>query len=1106
MRPKKLVLEGFASFRDREEVVFDDVDLFAVAGPTGAGKSSILDAIAFALYGSVARYENNNLIAPLICQGSNQARVQLDFSAGGKVYTAVRVVRRTKAGGATTAEARLECGEETIAGNEAELTRCIVDHTLGLTFDQFSKCVMLPQGEFARFLRGKDDRREILRRLLDARHFQVIMQAANRRASEATGHVSMARSRLDNELAGATPEALAAAEERLGALQELLTRCNAERQQFTELAQIEHTRRAAARQEREAAVRVRAVHIPDGIADLGERLSAVQQACSQAAQACEQAHHGQRTAEEALGSLPAKAGLVLLKADHERLTDLALRMADAQEALATASAQLATARDAEADSAQVHTAAVAACERARAERRAAETEVAKLPPRAELALLKASHERLLVVAARLAEAQEAHGEASAALAMARSAEAVAEARHAAAQAACDEARTERRAADAALGELRSKADLALLADRHLQLAAATKRLAEARRAGRAAADALKSAGTAEVAAMESHVDALAARDALLRADAAYSASQGLGAGDTCPVCGEILAGSPAASMPEGLEEAQATVDAAHVHLDDARRRTLERTGEHATCESALAEAIRTHDELAAALAGQSSAQDVASEIASVEAAEAALRAAREREHDAELDFEESDKEELAAARRHSIERSNRHASCENAIEQLSADRDLVAASLAGKRGADEVAAALIAHDSADAALQEARDHEREAEAALDELGDTHLAAARKRTVDRSNHAAGCLRALTEATAEHTRLAAMLDGKDGREEVAAKLQAIDAAEAAVAVARDDVQDAEAAVAAALKALEVVQDEERAAWPAYNKAHARIAAFGAPTADRVSLAGSWSALVTWAGRAATERDGAAVTADSEADDAERRRSLMVEAQGEACRERGINVEDGEPLVAAAQAEGNARRAVEELATRVNERERVQQDFKEAERRGRVAKSLAEALQVNNFERWYLSEALQRLALGASRRLGELSAGHYALALNKSGDDFEVVDHQNADERRSVRTLSGGETFLASLSLALALADEVAAMAAATAPRLEALFLDEGFGTLDPETLDTVADALDELRASGRMVGLVTHVAELASRMPVQYHVRKEAGTSRVERREA
>ena len=76
----------------------------------------------------------------------------------------------------------------------------------------------------------------------------------------------------------------------------------------------------------------------------------------------------------------------------------------------------------------------------------------------------------------------------------------------------------------------------------------------------------------------------------------------------------------------------------------------------------------------------------------------------------------------------------------------------------------------------------------------------------------------------------------------------------------------------------------------------------------------------------------------------------------------------------------------------------------------------------------------------------------------------------------------------------------------MAAATAPRLEALFLDEGFGTLDPETLDTVADALDELRASGRMVGLVTHVAELASRMPVQYHVRKEAGTSRVERREA
>ena len=110
------------------------------------------------------------------------------------------------------------------------------------------------------------------------------------------------------------------------------------------------------------------------------------------------------------------------------------------------------------------------------------------------------------------------------------------------------------------------------------------------------------------------------------------------------------------------------------------------------------------------------------------------------------------------------------------------------------------------------------------------------------------------------------------------------------------------------------------------------------------------------------------------------------------------------------------------------------------------------------------------------------------------------------KNADERRPVRTLSGGETFLASLSLALALADEVAGMASATAPRLDALFLDEGFGTLDSETLETVTHALDELRASGRMVGLVTHVSELAARMPVQFHVRKEAGTSRVSRQEA
>ena len=113
------------------------------------------------------------------------------------------------------------------------------------------------------------------------------------------------------------------------------------------------------------------------------------------------------------------------------------------------------------------------------------------------------------------------------------------------------------------------------------------------------------------------------------------------------------------------------------------------------------------------------------------------------------------------------------------------------------------------------------------------------------------------------------------------------------------------------------------------------------------------------------------------------------------------------------------------------------------------------------------------------------------------------FTVRDHGNADERRDIRTLSGGELFLASLALALALAESIAELATVDGPRLESIFLDEGFGTLDGETLDTLAVAIEELSASGRLVVVVTHVRDLAERMPVRFEVRKGSATSTIER---
>ena len=206
-------------------------------------------------------------------------------------------------------------------------------------------------------------------------------------------------------------------------------------------------------------------------------------------------------------------------------------------------------------------------------------------------------------------------------------------------------------------------------------------------------------------------------------------------------------------------------------------------------------------------------------------------------------------------------------------------------------------------------------------------------------------------------------------------------------------------------------------------------------------------------------------------------------------------------GEAVAAAhARAEADLRR----IDADMEDAEVLGADRRRAVEQQQVAEALAGHLAANRFEKWLLDEAVQQLVHGASQILGELTGGAYALAVDARSGGFLVVDHTNASQTRPARTLSGGETFLASLALALALADHLGATLAATGPaRLDALFLDEGFGTLDPDTLDVVAAALDELGARGRMVGVVTHVRELADRLPVRFEVRKVGGSATVER---
>ncbi len=158
------------------------------------------------------------------------------------------------------------------------------------------------------------------------------------------------------------------------------------------------------------------------------------------------------------------------------------------------------------------------------------------------------------------------------------------------------------------------------------------------------------------------------------------------------------------------------------------------------------------------------------------------------------------------------------------------------------------------------------------------------------------------------------------------------------------------------------------------------------------------------------------------------------------------------------------------------------------------------LGNLLRATSFERWLCSEALDSLVREASATLMELSGGQYELDRDER-NDLVVIDYEDAGARRPVHTLSGGETFQASLALALALSRQVIGLSAGMR-ELNSMFLDEGFGTLDGDTLETVASTLERLAAdSDRMVGVITHVAELADRVPVRFVVNRTGTTSTI-----
>ena len=191
---------------------------------------------------------------------------------------------------------------------------------------------------------------------------------------------------------------------------------------------------------------------------------------------------------------------------------------------------------------------------------------------------------------------------------------------------------------------------------------------------------------------------------------------------------------------------------------------------------------------------------------------------------------------------------------------------------------------------------------------------------------------------------------------------------------------------------------------------------------------------------------------------------------------------------------------RAEAENVAGQLKKNQELREEAAALRKSAAIYHDLAILLDLKNFQQYLLTSSFTRLARDGSRYMEDLTSGRYSFTCN--GDDFGVQDHWNGDDVRSVSTLSGGEAFLASLSLALALAQGIIELSGDRgAVALESLFLDEGFSTLDSETLSKVTDALPLLQTSGRMIGVITHVQSFAEQLPSQIEIVKTPTGSRI-----
>jgi len=985
VRLHRLELEGFGPFRERQTVDFDAfaVDgIFLIAGRTGAGKSSVLDGVCFALYGGAPRYDGaEKRLRSDHCAPEDPTRVTVEFSAAGKRWRVTRSPEyerpKQRGEGLTTEPHRAQLDEFADGSWVGRAARPVdvardLDEILGLSQQQFLQVILLAQGRFAEFLLAKnDDRQRLLRKLFGTRTYEDYQAALEQRRKDAERALAAA---------GDGVALLLGEAERLVQTDELgshaLTPAEVGGAPAGESSTLAARFDAGERAVQRAAYRADTLARERDAADAAHREV---EASHLAAKALREKQQRRERSRVALTALEAQSATI--SADRETL-----ERANLAEALRAPIETAQRAAAAAASAAEVEAAALAAwiASGEAADAASLDTRIDELTGDLAVATAAAADER------RLGESESAIVRARTRIEEFESLVARIDAAREGLPAHLAALDTEFAVHAAAAGALASVQG---------RLAEATARLAAAREADRLEAS-KHDAESAHADALTVLEHAAAAVTALLRRRLSGHAGElaaALVEGEACAVCGSTEHPNPAVATEEPVTD------------DD------------------LARAERSKDAAA-------SAEQVASGAASAARAAHAEAAARAGGGNVtELATAHADAQEAVTTAQESVARRDRLAAERQQLVETdaaaAAERDALAADLA------------VARES----LAGLREQASAARRAVDAVrGEFATVAERIADATRRRRLAHTLAdAHAEAVVRETAAAEAVNDRDTR--VAASVF-------------EDVADAAGALrdAATLTALDQRVREHDADLRAERDRLRDL---------ELELAGAPEVLVDLTATTtmlAQSRDRWSATVDAAAHAAQtlvRLRDLLERA-------------------------ATAHAAIADLAD----------DHEVVARLANTVAGKAPNTHRMTLESFVLAAELEEIVESANLRLGDMSSGRYRLQHTDaraargaaSGLGLQIMD-AHTGQARPAQSLSGGETFLAALALALGLAEVVTARAGGV--KLDTLFVDEGFGSLDDDTLELAMRTLDELRQGGRTVGLISHVAAMKEQLPAQ-----------------